>query len=251
MKKTVLVTGASSGIGLELAKIFAQNGYELVLVGRDKERLSLAIQQLKQFNVKVTPYIFDLAKPQAVEDLFKVVKEPIDMLVNNAGVGLAGAFVEQDITKITKLIQLNIVTLTQMCRLFGAQMVNRKQGKILNLASTAAYFPGPLMSAYYASKAYVLSFSESLAEELVGTGVTVTCLCPGPTKTNFQKRAQTERSKLFSLQMMKAADVARIGYEGLMAEKRVIVPGLVNQLQVFLSRFVPRSWEARVIRKLH
>ncbi len=251
MKQTVLITGASSGIGLEFAKLFAQKGNDLVIVGKNKQNLTGAAQQLKQFNVKIVPLVCDLTRPAEAENLFNQVNVPIDILVNNAGFGLGGALVKQDIGEITDMMELNMVALTQACRLFGSLMVKRKSGKILNVASVAGFFPGPLMAVYYATKAYVVSFSESLAEELKGTGVSVTCLCPGPTETGFQKRANMERSKLFGMHEMSAKDVARIGYEGLRQEKLIVVPGFINRFQVFFSRFVPRSWEARVIKKLH
>ena len=251
MKQTVLITGASSGIGLEFAKLFAQKGNDLVIVGKNKQNLTGAAQQLKQFNVKIVPLVCDLTRPAVAENLFNQVNVPIDILVNNAGFGLGGALVKQDIGEITDMMELNMVALTQACRLFGSLMVKRKSGKILNVASVAGFFPGPLMAVYYATKAYVVSFSESLAEELKGTGVSVTCLCPGPTETGFQKRANMERSKLFGMHEMSAKDVARIGYEGLRQEKLIVVPGFINRFQVFFSRFVPRSWEARVIKKLH
>ena len=251
MKQTVLITGASSGIGLEFAKLFAQKGNDLVIVGKNKQNLTGAAQQLKQFNVKIVPLVCDLTRPAVAENLFNQVNVPIDILVNNAGFGLGGALVKQDIGEITDMMELNMVALTQACRLFGSLMVKRKSGKILNVASVAGFFPGPLMAVYYATKAYVVSFSESLAEELKGTGVSVTCLCPGPTETGFQKRANMERSKLFGMHEMSAKDVARIGYEGLKQGKLIVVPGFINRFQVFFSRFVPRSWEARVIKKLH
>lgn len=255
MKKTALITGASSGIGLELAKLFVRDGLDLLLVARDQIKLQKAATLLrKENNINVTVVPMDLSQPRASQELYRITKEKnivVEILVNSAGYGINGPFLESDKGEQLGMVHVNITALTELTRLFGADMVKRKSGKILNVASVAAYFPGPLMAVYYASKSYVLSFSESLAEELKHTGVTVTCLCPGPTKTGFQSRSRLGKAKLFNSNIMDASVVAKMGYEGLMMGKRVVVTGLINQLQIFLSRFVPRSFAAKLIKRLH
>lgn len=255
MNKTALITGASSGIGLELAKLCARDGYNLLLISRNNVRLIKIAQDLeKQYGIKVLFSALDLAKSDAANHILNLIDErgiEIEILINNAGFGTSGPFMEADIKEQVAMIQLNIVTLTLLTRLIGASMVKRGSGKILNNASVAAYFSGPLMAVYYASKAYVLSLSEALAEELINTGVTVTALCPGPTKTNFQTRAELSKAKLFNSNIMEAVTVAQIGYRAMMQGKRVVIPGIINQIEVFFSRLVPRWLSAKIIKDLH
>ena len=194
----------------------------------------------------------DLSQPRAAEGLVATLDErglEIDVLVNNAGYALYGAFAETDLADELAMIQVNIVALTHLTKLLVRKMIARKEGRVLNVASTAAFQPGPLMAVYYATKAYVLSFSEALANELAGTGVTVTALCPGPTKTGFQARAQMEESKLVrGKEIMTAETVARAGYAGLMKGKTIVIPGMSNKMMAQAVRFLPRDTVTRLVR---
>lgn len=252
----VLITGASGGIGAELARIFAQHKHDLVLVARSEDKLKSLAEELERKHAMRTHVLaVDLTDPIAPARLFDALARqntPVDVLVNNAGFGARGAFAEIDPAIEARMIQLNIATLTQLTRLFLPGMLERRQGKILNVASTAGFVPGPLMAVYYASKAYVVSFSEALAEETAGTGVTVTMLCPGPTETNFAVTAGNQDSSLFrSGKVMDARSVAQIGYDGLMAGKRMVVAGWSNRLTVFSTRLAPRTLLAKITRKLN
>ena len=252
--KTALITGGSSGIGFELAKLFADDGYQIVLVARGKEELDKAAAELRAtHDVDVVTIPADLADPgsskQLVEELTKQ-KITIDVLVNNAGFGLLGAFSDADEAKTIGMIQLNIAALTELSKRLLPGMLQRKRGRILNVASTAAFQPGPFMAVYYATKAYVLSFSEALHEELRDTGVTVTTLAPGPTATSFQIRAQIDAVPLFRSGLMDAASVAKIGYAALNRGQRLVIPGLRNSLGAFLIRLAPRRLVLRFVRSL-
>jgi short-subunit dehydrogenase len=244
--KTALITGASGGIGYELAKLFARDGYELILVARDHGRLNEASEALsREFHVPTTVHAIDLSSPSSAQFLSDAVArsgKAVDVLVNNAGFGLFGAFKDTKLERELSMIQLNITSLTELTKLFLPAMLARGSGRILNVASTAAFQPGPLMAVYYASKAYVLSFSEALAEELSGTGVTVTTLCPGPTETGFQRLAQMEGSKLFRRGVASSAQVAAQGYRAMNAGRRLTIAGLANRLMAFSIRFLPRRW---------
>jgi uncharacterized protein len=252
----VLITGASGGIGEELARIFAQHSHDLVLVARSEQKLTSLGEALERdHGVRVRVLAADLTDPAAPGRIFDTLSQqslPIDVLANNAGFGLRGAFAAMDPEMEARMIQLNVAALTQLTRLFLPGMLERRQGKILNVASTAGFVPGPLMAVYYATKAYVLSLSEALAEETAGTGVTVTTLCPGPTQTNFAVTAGNQDSSLFrSSPVMDARTVARAGYEGLMAGKRLVVPGWSNRLTVFSTRLASRSLLARITGRLN
>lgn len=255
-RETVLITGASGGIGLELARLFAAGGYDLVLVARSGARLEeIAAELNRRHGVASRALPCDLAAREAPEEIFRQLSAAgvtIDVLVNNAGFATFGAFVEIDLARELEELQLNIVTLTHLSKKFLPGMLARRRGGILNLASTAAFQPGPLMAVYYASKAYVLSFSEALAEELRGTGVTVTALCPGPTATGFQERAAMQDSKLFSglLKVADAPAVARAGYAGFRAGRRIVVPGLVNKLGIQSLRVSPRALVTRLVKRM-
>ncbi|MFL6194176.1 MAG: SDR family NAD(P)-dependent oxidoreductase [Thermoanaerobaculia bacterium] len=252
--ETVLVTGASSGIGLELARLFAAGGSDLVLVARSAGKLEeLAAELRNRHGVTARVLASDLARREAPDEVFAELERTgvaVDVLVNNAGFASYGPFIETGLAEELDEIQLNVTTLTHLTKKFLPGMVTRRRGGVLNVASTAAFQPGPLMAVYYATKAYVLSFSEALAEEVRGTGVTVSVLCPGPTQTGFQQRAGMEESKLFGgfLQVADAAGVARAGYEGFRAGKRVIVPGLVNKVGVQSIRVTPRALAARIVK---
>jgi uncharacterized protein len=242
--RTALVTGASTGIGRELVQRLAADGFDLILVARQREALESVAAPWRAQGRTVDVLPTDLAQPGATHSLFSQVKQlgrPVDVLINNAGFGSSGAFHEIQDGKDAGLLQLNVVALTELCRLFLPDMVARKQGRILNVASLAAFQPGPYMAAYCASKAYVLSLSEAINGELCGTGVTVSALCPGPVPTEFQKRAECEKSPLFRGKMLDAATVARIGYRGMMKGKAVILPGWKTKLMAFSVRLAPRS----------
>lgn len=244
---TALITGASGGIGYELAKLFAKDHYNLVLVARSSDKLNQVASQLRQqFGLNVEAMALDLAQDQSVKMLFEHLKGEkleVDVLVNNAGFGVFGEFAEMPEEEILGQVQLNVVALTHLTRLFLPAMIERRQGKIMNVASTAAFQPGPLMAVYYATKAYVLSFSEALANEVAGTGVVVSCFCPGATDTGFQKRAGIENSRLFKkIGAMNVETVARDGYRGLMAGKTLVISGTRNWLVAESVRFAPRKW---------
>jgi len=246
MNKTVLITGATSGLGYEFVKLFADDGYNLVLVARNTEKMS-AIQQTYS-HLDVVVLTKDLSKSGAAKEVYEEMKAKdihIDVLVNNAGFGLMGEFDQLDLQKQVEMIQLNITALTELTHYFLPEMKERNSGRILNVASTAAFQPGPLMAVYYATKAYVLSFSEALVEELSNYSVTVTTLCPGATKTNFGSVASVEKTKMFSKAMLSDV-VAKEGYNGLMNGKRVIITGSVNKLGAISAKFLPRSLAAKI-----
>ena len=248
---TALVTGASSGIGREIARELAREGFDLVLTARTEPRLrelAAELETRRRVQVRVVP--LDLARPGAPGELFEALRDTrVELLVNNAGLGDYGAFAACDQTRLNDLLQVNIAALTQLTRLFLPLMLERGRGRILNVASTAAFFPGPLMSAYYASKAYVLAFSEALANELKGTGVTVTCLCPGPTASEFHQRAGMGGSRLLDGYFMPAWRVARRGVLGALRGRMVVVPGLINQAMVELPRLLPRRVMTDLVRR--
>jgi len=251
--KTALITGASSGIGTEFARIFAKNGYTLVVVARSADKLKALARELEtayRLSVHVLPV--DLSKPEAPDQVFAFTEAAglsVDVLVNNAGFADFGEFHQANWAKNAEMIDLNVKTLTHLTHLYLSGMVARKSGRVLNVASTAAFQPGPLMSVYYATKAYVLSFSEAIANELRGSGVTVTALCPGPTESGFQTKAEMGDSKLVKGKKMPgSAEVAQYGYEALLAGKTVAVHGTGNYLQSLAPRFLPRNLVAQVVR---
>lgn len=254
-RQTALITGASSGIGYELAKLFARDRFNLVLVARSQDKLARVADELRQeFGVASKIITLDLALPTSPAEIFQTVQQEaiaIDVLVNNAGFATYGLFAETDLAAELQMLQVNIVALTHLTKLFVREMIERKAGKVLNVASTAAFQPGPLMAVYCASKAYVLSFSEALANELQGSGIAVTALCPGPTASGFQKRADMEKSKLVSNQkIMDAETVAQVGYRGLMQGQTVVIPGWKNQLLAASVRFMPRNAVTNIVRNM-
>ena len=254
-QKTVLITGASSGIGYELTKLFAQDRYNLVLVARNESKLQeIAAELTEKFGVSVKIMIKDLSLPASPGEIFQELQTEaiiVNVLVNNAGFATYGFFAETELQPEIKMMQLNVMTLTHLTKLFLKEMLAQKAGKILNIASTAAFQPGPLMAVYYATKAYVLSFSEALANELQGTGVTVTALCPGPTESGFQAKANMESSKLVKgKQIMDAKTVALIGYRGLNSNKTVVIPGLKNKLLALSVRLTPRNLVTKLVRNM-
>jgi len=255
MADTALVTGASGGIGEALARLLAAGGANVVLLARSAERLaSLAAELSAAHRVQATVLAHDLSAPGAAEAIVAELSTrelTIDILVNNAGFGTYGPFATTSADEELALMQVNIVALTMLTKRLLPSMIERRHGRILNVASTAAFQPGPLMAVYYASKAYVLSLSEALSKETEGTGVTVTCLCPGPTATGFQDRAQMGESKLFStLGVAGAAGVARAGYDGMMAGRAIVVPGLTNKIGVQMLRVAPRALVRSMIRRI-
>lgn len=249
-----LITGASSGIGLELAKIFAKNNHNLVLVARSENVLNeLKSQFEKDHNIKVKVIVQDLKyynAPTAIYDAVKLAKINVNILVNNAGFGNYGKFSATDLEAELEMIQVNITALTHLTKLFLKDMLENNIGRIMNVASTAAFQPGPLMAVYFASKAYVLSFSEALAEELHDTKIKVTALCPGPTKTNFGKAANIEDGVLFTGNIPDGKDVAEYAYNALVKGKRVAIHGFRNKMLANSVRFFPRKTVTRMVRKM-
>ena len=251
---TALITGASSGIGLQLARIFAANRHDVVLVARSEDKLREVARECESKGVKAHVVAADLAKPEAartIADRVDALGVQIDFLVNNAGLGVYGRFAETPLDRELESIQVNVVALTELTKRLLPAMIARRSGRILNVASTAAFVPGPLMAIYYATKAYVVSFSEAIANELEGTGVTVTVLCPGPTATGFQSAANLEGSRIVSL--LRKADslsVARAGYDAMMAGKVVAVPGVSNKVGALVPRLFPRAVIRKVVRAI-
>jgi short-subunit dehydrogenase len=254
-ERTALITGASGGIGYELAKLFAKDHYDLVLVARSAAKLTHFADELqRQFGISVKPIALDLTSAPAPQFLFDQLQREeiaVDILVNNAGYGVLGGFADIPLDENLGQIQLNVTALTHLTKIFLGPMLNRHSGKILNVASTAGFQPGPRMAVYYATKAYVISFSEALANELQGTGVTVTCLCPGATDTGFAKRAGNDQTRLFKqLRPMDAKSVAQDGYGGLMAGKTLVISGFRNWLIAESVRFGPRKLVTAVSRRI-
>src|SRR5580692_817201 len=249
---TVLITGASGGIGYEFAKLFARDHHHLVLVARGADKLAQIATELQAHGVTVKTIALDLAAPPAPRFLFDQLQREaviVDILINNAGFGTFGEFAQIPEDEILGQIDLNIRALTELTRLFLPAMVKRRSGRIMNVASTAAFQPGPLMAVYYATKAYVLSFSEAIANELRHSGVTVTCFCPGATHTGFAKRAGTEKSRLFKqLGAMDADKVALDGYRALMEGRTVAISGVHNWVVAQSNRFAPRKMVTAVSR---
>lgn len=254
-KKTALITGGSTGIGFELARCFASHGHDLVLVARHSDALEAAAGKLEgKYGVKAVTMVFDLSDAESPQKLFDTINGEgihIDYLVNNAGFGLGGEFVDTDLQTELDMIQVNATTIVHLTKLFLPAMVKRKEGRIMNVASTAAFYPGPHASIYYATKAFVLSFSEAIAEELRKTRVTVTALCPGPTHTNFAERSGTDETRLFKQSVVATAEeVARYGYSAMMSGKRVAVPGMGNKFLMQAERLAPRRLVTFMTRKI-
>jgi uncharacterized protein len=251
-KMTALVTGASGGIGEELARLFAADGHDLVLVARTREKLERLAGELKEkHGVSARVLAADLARADSPREIFAELHSAsvaVDALVNNAGFGSYGLFAEIDLQPELDLLQVNVVALTHLTKLFLPGMLARRRGYVMNVASTAAFQPGPLMAVYYASKAYVLSLSEALANECEGTGVRISALCPGPTETGFVAAAGMGDSKLFDRSAMDARTVAEAGYRGLLAGKAVVIPGLRNNLLARSIGLFPRGLVTRVVR---
>ena len=245
MKKVALVTGASAGLGVEFARQLSKRGHRLVLAARRKDRLDELAKELG----KARAVAIDLSKKDSAARLLADLEangETVDLLVNNAGFGLIGRFAELDAKRERQMIDLNVGTLTDLCRAVAPQMIARKRGGILNVASTAAFQPGPKMAIYFATKAFVLSLSEALHEELKPHGVKVSCLCPGPTRTEFGEVAGFGGNGMFDKVAMNAPEVVKAGLDGLEKNKAVVIPGLINKTVAVSGRFAPRS----VVRKI-
>jgi short-subunit dehydrogenase len=248
--QTALITGASSGIGVDLARLFASKGYSLVLVARTESAMNALADELRAAHgIAVTVVPHDLAQPDAAQAVFDAVRRAnitVDVLVNNAGYASYGPFARANLRNELDEMQVNMMALTALTGLFLPGMVERGHGGVLNVASTAAFQPGPNMAVYYATKAFVLSFSEALAYEVRGAGVQVTALCPGATRSGFFDRASMQDSQFVRHAMMDSMTVARAGYNGLMHGKPVVIPGTRNRLLAFTTRFFPRNMVTRV-----
>jgi len=250
---TALVTGASAGLGTEFAKLCAADGYDVVLVARRAPRLTdLATSLTKTYRIEARPLAADLADPDAPLRISAELGDaPIEILINNAGFGIRGPFAETNWERDAALLQVNVTALAQLTKLILPGMIARRSGRILNVASTAAFVPGPFMALYYASKAFVLSFSEALANELQSTGVSATVLCPGATRTEFAAAAGVADSELFHGPVMGAEEVARIGYRAMMAGKSSAIAGARNRWLIRGTRLVSRSFVAGQTRRMN
>jgi len=254
MTETALITGASGGLGEEFARLCAAQGMNLILVARSKDKLKTLADELKQeHGIRTYVIAADLSHPSGVDDVVQQTDATglaVTLLINNAGFGTYGLFVQGDTDDQTNMLMLNIVTLTHLTRAILPGMIQRQHGKILNIASTAAFQPGPLMNIYYATKAYVLNFSLALSNETTRNGVSVTCLCPGPTKTGFAQHANVVKTRLFTLGVMDARTVALIGLNALQKGKPLVVAGIRNKIGVFMTRFIPRMLAAAIARSV-
>ena len=252
-KGAALITGASSGIGAELARLCAGDGYAVILVARRADRLAeLAENLVREFGVPARAIALDLAEATACEALHDQTRsDKVEILINNAGFGLRGPYTETDWEAESRMVQVNMTALAHLTKLFVKDMLRKGSGRILNVGSTAAFVPGPFMAMYYASKAFVVSLSLSIANELQGSGVSVTVLCPGPTRTEFDQAAGVGDSNLFKGPVMSAAAVAREGYAAMMAGKPEVIAGARNRWMILLTRLAPRTMLARFTRRLN
>ncbi|SHE39833.1 short chain dehydrogenase [Clostridium fallax] len=250
-----LITGATSGIGYELAKLFARDGNNLLLIGRNKNKMKEIKESLEEnYKINVFTLIKDLKKEQSGEEIYNYVEKNnliVDNLINNAGFGSFGCFNDIDRIWDLDMIKVNIFALTNLTKLFLPNMMKRNKGGILNVASTAAFQGGPLMAVYYGTKAYVLSISEALAEELVNTNIKVSVLCPGPVDTSFQSVAKVKKSSFAKGYMMEAKFVAKKGYDGFRKGKTIIIPGFKNKLLIQGLRILPRKLVSKVIKRVN
>ena len=252
-RQTALITGASSGIGRDLARLMAAD-FDLILVARGRDKLAELRKELEsQHSTHVHVMPADLSRPEAPDGLFAEITRrgiQVDILINNAGFGVYGPFSATGWPDELRMIQLNTTTLTHLTKLALPGMLERKHGRIMNVASTAGFQPGPLMAVYYATKAYVISFSEAIANELKGTGVSVTCLCPGPTETEFATHANVKKTRLFHLGAMSSLDVARAGLAGMLRGKTLVIPGVKNKVLAQSVRVTPRKLVTTISRKI-
>lgn len=255
MQKTALITGASSGIGLELARECARHGHDLVLVARSGDKLVELARELREdHGVEVQTVASDLSVLGNCDQLYGQLKETgveVEYLINNAGFGDYGPFVEGDDDRQQQMIALNIAALTKLTRLYLPDMIAQRKGYVLNVASTAAFQPGPMMAVYFATKAYVLHFSEAIGNELQGTGISVTALCPGSTESAFAKVANAERSLIFNMRTLPtSAVVASYGYKAMMRKKRVAIHGALNKMLAETVRLTPRALVTAITRRM-
>ena len=254
MSETVLITGASSGIGLELAKRFAALGNNLILVARSESKLQdLSRDLIQQHSVHVEVVVADLAKVDAAKQLVSELDERkliVNVLVNNAGFGELGKFAEIDVDRQMDMVRLNVVTVVQLTRLLLPEMLKRGSGGVINVASTAAFQPGPNMAVYYATKAFVLSFSDAIHEELIDTGIKVVCLAPGPTTTGFAEDSGMKSLKMFSANAMDVGVVADAAIRAYESNRALVIPGLKNKIGAFMNRLAPRVVVRKMVKKL-
>ena len=250
MRKTVLITGATSGIGFSFAKIFAKEKYNLILVGRNENRLEEIKNKFEiEEKVKVSVYSVDFSDRDAIENMWSSIEEnfeKVDVVINNAGAGFNGEFSKIDWQNHELIMEVNMRALTRLSYLAVNHMKKHKDGKILNVASTGSFQAGPMIGVYYATKAYVLSISTAIREEAKDYGIDVVTLCPGATKTEFCKRAGKEDLG----NAMSSDDVARIGYRGLLKNKAIIVPGIFNKFAVVVSKVLPYTFMAKIVKKI-
>ena len=247
-----LITGASTGIGYELSKLFAKDKHNLILVSRNKIKLQSVKNELLKYNIDIKILGLDLASSEDIKSLFSYIeinKLNVNILVNNAGIGTFGDFNDNEWEKEEALIDINIKALTQLTKYFLPKIVECKNGGILNVASTAAFCSGPRMAAYYASKAYVLNLTEAIYEEYKDNGIKISCLCPGPVKTSFQGKAGIKKSEAAKKYLMDAEEVAKVCYKDFNKGKLIIIPGMKNRLLVMGNKILPRSISRKIILK--
>lgn len=249
--KYTLITGGSEGIGFELAKLFAKDKNNIILAARNEEKLLRAKNDLEdKFGIKVEIIVCDLSKIDGVNKLIKAVDEnnlPVDNLINNAGIGSFGPFYEAVDNFENTLININIISLTELTKYFLKKMIKEGNGGIMNVASTAAFVGGPKMAMYYSSKAYVLSLTEAIHDEVKDKGIRVSCLCPGPVKTSFQEKAGIQKSDKAKKYLMTAEQVAKEGYKGFLKGKAIIIPGFKNKILVLGNKLIPRALSRKII----
>jgi short-subunit dehydrogenase len=252
MKPWALITGASTGIGRELAAVFAANQFNLILTARNEARLRHVADDLRaRHGIETRVVAADLSSISAPKELFEATRDlPVSVLVNNAGFGWRGAFADEPLPGSLDMMRVNMEALVQLTHLFVRPMLERKQGRILNVASTAAFQPGPFTNIYFATKAFVFSFSVALSEELAGTGVTATVLCPGSTRTEFFERANMKNSRRYAI-MMDARVVAEIGFRGMMRGKPIVIPGFLNKVTSALARRMPVWVTTKAVRRIN
>ena len=253
MTKTALITGAASGLGYEISLLLAKDAYNLILIDIDAEKLKeVQVEFKKAYVCKVDVLVKDLSKPNVANEIVETINNvTIDVLVNNAGFGLFGTFANTEWQRELDMLFVHVITSTHLTKLVLEGMIQRGSGKILNISSLAAFQPGPLMSIYYASKSYLLSFSEAISNELKGTGVTVTVLCPGPTKTSFQEVVSENTSdNKISFNMACPSEVALYGYKAMQKGKTVVIPGFINKFLATIHRFVSRNLATKIVRNL-
>ncbi|MDU1349166.1 MULTISPECIES: SDR family oxidoreductase [Clostridium] len=252
--KYTLITGATSGIGYELSKVFGENGHNLILCGRDIKRLEELKREFQCYSRDIIVVTGDLSNVEDINKMYKFIEEnnyEVEFLINNAGLGSFGSLSETLLERELNLIDVNIRAVLHLTKLFLPNMVKKNSGGILNVSSTAAFSPGPFMNNYYASKAYILSFTEGLREELKHTNIKVSVLCPGPTATNFQERAEVKKADFAKKALMEPRLVAKIAYKKFMKNKLIIVPGINNKILVGGSKVIPNRVLSRIIRKVN